>query len=189
MTSFYAENELEKLGLKSFGKNVLISRKVSIYGSKNIEIGNDVRIDDFCILSGKITIGNNVHIAAGVHLFAGDSGIEIQDFAGISGRSAVYAESDDYSGEWMTNPTVPGKFRKVSGSKVILEKHALIGTGSTVLPGVTIGEGTSVGSMSLVTKSLAPGGMYAGIPCRFLKKRSSQLFIKESQYKAEKQKG
>lgn len=53
MNSFYTEAELKELGLKSFGKSVLLSKKVSIYGAKNISIGNNVRIDDFCILSGQ----------------------------------------------------------------------------------------------------------------------------------------
>lgn len=60
MSNFYNEVELKNLGLKSYGENVLISKKCSIYGAENIEIGNNVRIDDFCILSGEIKIGNCV---------------------------------------------------------------------------------------------------------------------------------
>jgi galactoside O-acetyltransferase len=67
-SNFYDESELKELGLKSFGRNVLISRKCSIYGGENMAFGNNVRIDDFCILSGEITIGNYCHIAAGVNL-------------------------------------------------------------------------------------------------------------------------
>lgn len=50
MTSFYSEEELRSIGLKSYGKNVLISRFARIYGAESISIGNNVRIDDFCIL-------------------------------------------------------------------------------------------------------------------------------------------
>ena len=64
MTSFYSEEELKSLGLKHYGKNVLISRKCSIYSAESISIGNHVRIDDFCILSGEITIGDYCHISA-----------------------------------------------------------------------------------------------------------------------------
>ena len=53
-TSFYSREELLDLGLKSVGENVRISRKVSIYGAEQISIGDNVRIDDFCILSGII---------------------------------------------------------------------------------------------------------------------------------------
>ena len=62
--SFYEKNELERLGIKKIGKNVLISRKASIYNPEEILIGNNVRIDDFCILSGKIKLGSNIHISS-----------------------------------------------------------------------------------------------------------------------------
>lgn len=55
-TSFYTHDELAEIGFKSCGKNVLISRKASIYSPAKIEIGDNVRIDDFCILSGVIFI-------------------------------------------------------------------------------------------------------------------------------------
>ena len=181
MVSYFSREELKDKGLKLGGDNVLISRKASIYGAENMFIGNNVRIDDFCILSGNITIGNYVHIAAGVYLFGGSSGIVLKDYTGISSRSSIYAESDDYSGAAMTNPMVPDKFRKIYGGQVTLEKHALIGTGCTILPDIIIGEGSSVGSMSLVIKSLAPWGMYIGIPCRRIKERSKALLDMESQ--------
>lgn len=182
MNSFYSVEELSELGFKSVGKNVLISRKTSIYGASNMVIGNDVRIDDFSILSGNITIGNNVHIAAFCALFAGKQGIVLHDYTGISSRTAVYAESDDYTGNAMTNPTIPNKYRDVQGGMVILQKHALVGTGCTILPGVIIGEGTSVGSMSLVNKSLESWGMYLGIPCKRLKDRSKKVLEKEAEF-------
>ena len=182
MTSFYTEQELHELGLKHCGKNVLLSRKTSIYGADRISIGDNTRIDDFCILTGNITIGSNVHIAAYCSLFAGTAGIVLSDFTGVSSRSAIYAESDDYSGIALTNPTLPMELRHVTGGKVTMEKHALLGTGCTVLPNVTIGEGTSVGSMSLVTKSLEPWGVYVGIPCKRMKDRSKALLELEKKY-------
>lgn len=183
MTSFYSEIELKELGLKSFGKNVLISRKASLYGTSNINIGDNVRIDDFCILSGNIKIGNYVHISAGVMLFGGKEGIIFEDFTAISSRSAIYAESDDYSGVALTNPMVPDVYRNVTGGKVILRKHSLIGSGCTLLPNVTIGEGTSVGSMALVTKSLDEWGIYVGIPCKRIKERNKKILDLEKELK------
>ncbi len=182
MTSFYSKDELEKIGFASVGVNVLLSKKTSIYGAKNISIGDNVRIDDFCILSGNITIGNNVHIAPHVLLIAGTAGIELCDFVGVSSRSAIYAESDDYSGIALTNPTVDYEFRNIIQGKVTLKKHSIIGTGSTILPTVIIGEGTAVGSMSLVNKSLDAWGIYTGIPCKKVKERSKQLLELESKF-------
>ena len=182
MNSFYSIEELKTLGFKELGTNVLISKKASLYGTHNMSIGNNVRIDDFCILSGNITIGSYVHIAAYTALFAGKKGIILEDFAGISSRCAVYAETDDYSGAALTNPMIPDEFRNVMGGPVIFKKHALIGSGSTILPNVIVEEGVSVGSMSLVNKSLAAWGIYVGIPCKRLKDRSKKMLDLEKQF-------
>ena len=148
MTSFYKHDEVQKLGLKSVGNNVLISRKSSIYGASNIIIGDNVRIDDFCILSGKITIGSNIHIAAYSAVYGGDAGVQIEDFANISSRVCVYAISDDYSGKTMTNPMIPDEFKNVTQKSVFIGRHVIIGSGSTVLPGLRLEEGTAVGARS-----------------------------------------
>ena len=182
MSSFYTEDELQKIGFKSIGKNVLISKHASIYGSQNIVIGNNVRIDDFCILSGKIELGNNIHIAAGSFLFAGQAGIKMMDFSGLSSRCVIYAVSDDYSGLGMTMPVIPEHFRKVTEQSVILEKHALIGTGTTILPGANIAEGTAVGAMSLVTKPTQPWKIYFGVPAHPIKNRNKNILELEKQY-------
>ncbi len=181
MNSFYSEEELKNLGLKAFGKNVLISRKASIYGAQNISIGNNVRIDDFCILSGRIELGDYIHISAYTGLWGGDAGIFLKDYSGISSRCAVYAISDDYSGNAMTNAMLPEGCRNVLSASVILEKHVLVGSGCTVLPGVTIGVGSAVGSMSLVAKPLDEWGIYVGIPCKRVKERSKKLLELEKE--------
>lgn len=182
MNSFYSREELMNIGFCSVGEDVAISRKASIYGAGNISIGNHVRIDDFCILSGQINIGNYIHISAYTALYGGSAGIEVGDFSSISSRCAVYAQSDDYSGEAMANPMIPDEYRNVISMKVVLKKHSLIGSGSTILPGVMIEEGVSVGSMSLVNKSLESWGIYVGVPCHRLKDRSKALLEKERMF-------
>lgn len=181
-SSFYTEQELGKLGFKSYGKNVLISRKACFYGADKIVIGNNVRIDDFCVLSGRITIGSNVHIAVYSALFGGNTGIEMGDFSGLSSRNVIYAESDDYSGEYLTNPTVPDEYRNIICGKVIIGKHVIIGAGCTILPGVRIGEGAAIGSMSLVNESMPEWQMCYGIPCKGYKERSRKLIEMEKEY-------
>lgn len=181
-TSFYSREELKQLGFKQLGKNVLISRKASIYGAEKMSIGNNVRIDDFCILSGKIVIGDFVHIAAYSALFGGSEGIELKNFSGLSSRCVIYASSDDYSGEFLTNPTIPDKYTNVINKKVVLEKHVIIGTGSSIMPGVIVGEGSAVGSMSLVNKPLQSWGIYCGVPCRKVKDRSMTLLDIEKEF-------
>ena len=182
MTSFYKHDEVQKLGLKSVGNNVLISRKSSIYGASNIIIGDNVRIDDFCILSGKITIGSNIHIAAYSAVYGGDACVQIEDFANISSRVCVYAISDDYSGKTMTNPMIPDEFKNVTQKSVFIGRHVIIGSGSTVLPGLRLEEGTAVGAMSLINRSTKAWTIYAGIPAKELKQRSRDLLDLEKAF-------
>lgn len=186
MESFYSDAELLSLGLLSVGSNVKLSRKVSIYSPELISIGDNTRIDDFCILSGNLKIGKYVHIAASCLLFGGKDGILLEDYTGLSSRSAVYAESDDYSGQYFTNPTLPSKYRNSIGGGVVIKKHAIIGSGCTILPNVVIGEGTAVGSMSLVNKSLGDWGVFIGIPCRLIKERDKRLIQLEKEFVYEK---
>lgn len=172
MNSFYTQNELEKIGFASLGESVQISRKASIYSAGQISIGNHVRIDDFCILSGRISLGNYIHISAGTYLFAGDAGITFEDYSGISSRGAIYAITDDYSGRYLTNSTVEELYRGVIAKAVTIGRFSIIGTGCTVLPGVSIGEGCAFGAMSLINKSTEPWGIYLGIPCKRVKERN-----------------
>ena len=173
------------LGFKSIGENVLVSTKASIYAPNEISLGNNVRVDDFCVLSGKISIGSYVHIAAYTALYGGETGIRIEDFANISSRICVYAVSDDYSGESMTNPMIPNRYKNVQHGAVLIKKHVIIGTSSTVLPGVTIGEGCSFGAYSLIKESCAAWGRYVGIPCKRIGERSKNLLSLERQFLSE----
>ena len=103
------------------------------------------------------------------------------DFSAFSSKCAVYATSDDYSGESMSNPMVPERYRTTeTNAPVVLKKHVLVGCMSVVLPGVTIGEGSSVGSMTLCDRSLEPWGIYVGIPARRIKDRSKKLLELEA---------
>lgn len=174
MSSFYSIKELKELGIKEFGEEVYISKKASIYSPQNLKIGSHVRIDDFCILSGNIEIGNYVHISAYVALY-GKYGIKIKDFSGCSPRTTIFSATDDFSGEYMINPMVPEKYTNVTGGVVTLEKHVQLGANTVVMPNVTIGEGTCVGAMSFVNKNLDEWKIYAGIPCKVLKERKKNI--------------
>ena len=181
--AFYTEKELESIGLASFGKNVLISNKVSIYSPELISIGNHVRIDDFCILSagaGGIQIGDYVHIAVYCSLI-GAGKIMISDFANLSSRVSVYSSNDDYTGEFMTNPMVPSKFTGVTHADVIIGKHTIIGSGAVVLPGVTLEEGVAIGALSLVAKNCLSFGIYVG--SQRIGERKRRLLELETQLK------
>ncbi|NBW97007.1 MAG: acyltransferase [Planctomycetia bacterium] len=185
--SFYAPDELATLGLRSCGEHVLISRKASLYNAGAIEIGSHVRIDDFCVLSagaGGITIGSFVHVAVYVSMI-GAGRITLGDYSCLSGRVSIYSSNDDYSGIHLTNPMVPDRYRGVVSADVVVGRHALVGAGSVVLPGVTIGEGAAIGAMSFVRGDCAPFGIHAGVPARLIKARSRRLLDLEALHQAD----
>lgn len=179
----FSKEELMKIGFKSLGDNVFISDKVSFYDPEKISIGNNVRIDDFCILSGNITIQDYVHIAVYSALFGGKAGIEIKEFANISSRVSIYALSDDYSGETMTNPLIPEDFKNIMHEKVIINRHVIIGASSIVLPGAILNEGAAFGSFSLIKGIIEPWTINVGIPCKTIKMRKKDLLELEKKFK------
>lgn len=174
--------ELLQAGFKSLGENVLLSKKTSIYGAGNMEIGSNVRIDDFVFMSGKVSIGNYVHLSNGVRLHGSTEGIYLDDFVTFAPGVTVHADSDDYSGNSLTNPMTPERFKAIHYSTVRIGRHVIIGTGSVVLPGVTIAEGCSVGALSLVKKSTEPWTINAGVPSRVTGARSKKLLEYEKQF-------
>lgn len=179
--SFYSEDELRGIGFRSLGKRVSVSRKASIYGAHSISLGDDVRVDDFCVLTGGsgIELGRFVHVGCYSALFGG-SGIVMADFSGLSARVLVYSESDDYAGRSLTNPTVPERFRgRLHRGRVTFGRHVVVGAGSTILPGVSLGEGAAVGGHSLVTKDCEPWWIYFGAPAKKLRRRSRDLLALE----------
>lgn len=170
-------DQLSAMGFKSVGEHVLVSDKASIYGASRISLGNHVRIDDFCILSageGGIEIGNHVHIACFASLI-GKELIRMEDFSALSSRVAVYSSSDDFSGEWMTNPTVSPELTHVDHRPVVMRRHCIVGANSVILPGVTLGEGCAIGALSLVSKDCKEFAVYLGVPARRLKERSRRM--------------
>lgn len=181
---FYTETELRRFGFQSVGDDVQISRNCTIIGMANIEIGNHVRIDGYCSLfatgSGKIRIGSHIHIGSYCSLSGGE-GIVMEDFSGLSQGVRVYSRTDDYSGAWLTNPTVPADYTGVIGGPVRLGRHVVIGAGTVILPDVDVGEGAAVGALSLVRKSLEPWGIYFGSPAKKIRTRSKRLLDLESQ--------
>ena len=171
------------------GKNTIISPKVSIYGGDRIEIGDNVRVDDFCILSsgssgeGYIKIGSHSHIPVFCALFGG-AGIILEDFATLCARDSLYSESDDFSGESLMGPMILMKYKiKYKKGLIYLKRHTIIGTGAIIMPGVTTEEGTCIGAFSLVNKSCTvPWSFYAGVPAKLIRERKKGMLELEKQF-------
>jgi acetyltransferase-like isoleucine patch superfamily enzyme len=185
---YYREHDLKDVGFKRLGRDVRIAKNCTIVGPENIEIGDRVRIDGYCSIiaagNGWLTIGSFIHIGGYCLLSAGD-GIRMEDFSGLSQGVKIYTRTDDYTGKYLTNPTVPEKYTGITRGTVTLGRHVIVGSGSVILPRVAIGEGSSVGALSLVTKSLDSWGVFFGCPAKRLKDRSKRLLELETELRME----
>jgi len=180
--AYKTHKQLLEMGFKHLGHNIRISEKASIYSANQIEIGDNARIDDFCVISGKVTLGRNVHIAPMCLVAGGEKGIVLSDFSGLAYHVQVFTQSDDYTGLTLTNPTVPAKYKKEKKLAIYIGRHVIVGAGSIIFPGVNIADGCSVGAMSLVNRSTEPWGVYVGNPAKRVKERKQNLLDLEHAY-------
>ncbi|HAS90843.1 MAG TPA: O-acetyltransferase [Clostridiales bacterium] len=183
--AYISEHEINKIGLKSYGKNVLISDKAVFYYPENISIGNNVRIDDFCVLVGNIIIKDYIHMALFSCLLSNkNSFIEMNDYSGISYQSIIFTSTDDFSGQFLTNPTIPNMLRNVKSKSITIGKHCLIGAGSLVYPGANMGEGAALGAKSFLTLPAKPWKIYLGNPAYPINERDKKLLVLEEELKS-----
>jgi len=181
--AYYTQEELSKMGFKSLGDNVKISKKASLYDIHNIKIGNNSRIDDFCVISGNLTIGKNVHITPQCLIAGGSEGIIFENYTTIAYGVKIFTQSDDYSGATMTNSTIPKKHKNELKKKILIKEHSIIGASSIIMPGVTLNTGTAIGANSLVIKDTKAWSIYVGSPAFWMKDRSKKMLDIFKQYK------
>lgn len=175
-SSLLNEDEVTALGFGSIGSNVRIDRRAAIFNSSMIHIGSHVRIDAFAVLAGGsalLEIGSYVHVAAHCYLSSGDGGIRLHDFCTLAPRVAIHGHSDDYRDGALTGGAVPSDLTGGIGAPVILEEHVIVGSGSVLLPGVTLGRGCAVGALTVVRRSLAPGAIGSGNPLKIIGERDT----------------
>ncbi len=184
--AFLSRHQLLAIGFQSFGEDVLISDRASVYGAGDITIGDHVRVDDFCILSageGGISLGSYIHIAAFSSII-GAGRVTVGDFANLSSRVSVYSSSDDYSGASLTNPMVPDELKKVDSRPVHIGRHVIVGSGSVILPGVVVHDGVAIGALSLVNSDCEPFSTYVGAPARRVRSRKRDMLKLEGELRA-----
>jgi galactoside O-acetyltransferase len=181
---YHDAGALAAAGFAKLGRNVMISRTTTIIGRENIELGDSVRIDGYVTITAGnsgVKIGSYVHIGAYSYV-GGGAGVEIGDFANLSQGVRLFSKSDDYTGLSLTNPTIPAEYSNVDSRPIMLGRHVIIGSSSIVLPGVSAGEGSAVGALSLVKTSLAPWMIYTGIPARMLRAREKRILELEKSF-------
>lgn len=168
--------ELAALGLGSFGRNVFISRKAAIARPGAVFLGSCIRIDSYCSIIGRerLEIGDHVHIGSSVTISV-TAPVTIGRYSGLASGVRLFTSDDDYSGAYLTGPTVPVEEARVTVGPVQLQSHNVIGANSVVLPSTTLEEGAVIGALSLAQGTYAGWTIYGGVPARALKPRSKEL--------------
>lgn len=142
------------------GENVKIFAFVNLYGCT---IGDNTKIGTFVEIQKGAVIGKNCKISS--HTFICE-GVTIED--GVFIGHGVTFINDLYP----RATTEEGSLQTEQDWKVIpttVKKRASIGSGATILAGVTIGEEAIVGAGSVVTKDVPPRSVVAGNPARVLR--------------------
>ena len=142
--------------------NLKIFEFTKIINPEYVFIGDNVIIDDFCLLYAKedalIEIGSWVHIASFTSLTGGP--IKIGNFCGIASGSKLIAGSDHYKNGALMGPFIPEKYRSLNRQGCIMEDCSCLSVNCILFPGVTVGEGAVVGAGSIIRKDLEPWGIY-----------------------------
>lgn len=155
-SEFLSREQLKRLGFKSVGENTQISNKCSFYAIDG-HIGNNVRIDDFCILKGNINIGHSVHICAYSMISGAQAPVTVGDFCVLSARCSVFTGSNDHSADVLPAPLAPKAYTKQSIGPVEIGTGVMVGAHVVILPNVKIKAGASVGAGCIVSSNLQEG--------------------------------
>lgn len=142
------------------GKGVKLSKFINMYGC---EVGDDTKIGAFVEVQKNAKIGSRCKISS--HTFVCE-GVTIEDEVFI-GHGVTFI-NDSYP----RATTQSGGLQTESDWKVertLIKRRASIGSGSTILSNVTVGEGAIVGAGSVVTKDVPANTIAAGNPARVLR--------------------
>jgi acetyltransferase-like isoleucine patch superfamily enzyme len=142
------------------GKDVKLSKFINMYGC---EVGDETKIGAFVEIQKNASVGRRCKISS--HTFVCE-GVEIQDNVFI-GHSVTFI-NDSYP----RSTTNEGELQTEADWKVektVVRRGASIGSGSTILSNVTIGENAIVGAGSVVTKDVPANAIFAGNPAKFLR--------------------
>jgi len=155
------------------GFDILVSTSANFYGDDEIiTIGQGSRIDDFVVISGRVSIGLDVHIGPHCSLHGGPAGITIGNGAAIAAGSRIYAISDDYTSTGLFGPEMADDLKAPNTSqRVAIGDHCIIGAGCVVLPGTTVGNHSAIGALSMVVGTIQPGRVMVGAPLREVRRR------------------
>lgn len=188
----FLRSKLYPLVLGKIGKNVIFGSNIVIRHPKKICIGDNVIIDDNCVLDAKgssnkgIFIGDNVFIGRNSILSCKNGDIEIKNNANISFNCAVYSASSVIieenvlvaaytffigGGHTFEDKDKPVIEQESISKGIRIGKNSWIGADISILDGVNIGENVILGAGAVVIKDIPLNTIAAGIPAKVIKSR------------------
>lgn len=174
----------------SFVKEYIQAIKVKRLKRRLLSCGEKVFIHPSVLIADPqlVSIGNNCHFQNDCKLFGCGGGIEIGDGSIFSHEIHIFARNHYYDGDDLE--LLPYDDRYIC-KKVVIGKYVWIGARSTIMAGVTVGDGAVIASASVVTKDVPAGAVVGGNPARILKYRNmdkyNELAAQEKSYIKQKQ--
>jgi galactoside O-acetyltransferase len=166
---------------KRIGEDVFISEESLIKRPHLCEIGSHNAIDNGVTISTQLVMGDYIHIAPFVVVIGGEkSKLILEDFTFIASGTKVVCGSEDYTGGGLIGPTIPEEYRKINYNTVKFERFAGCGVNCSIMPGVTLAEGSILGANSLLTKDTEPWTIYVGSPAKAVKLREKETIMNYS---------
>lgn len=181
---------------------VFLGRGVRLMHRSNIRLGKWVQLDEYVYISAlgrkPVRIGNQVHIGAfsrivisttpnhlGSHITIGDH-VGIGEFAYLGGAGGLEIGRDCIIGQYFSchpenhqydNHMLPIRLQGVSRRGIRIGSNCWIGSKVTILDGVTVGDNCVIAAGAVVTKSMPPNSVIAGVPAKVVKStlRSTEI--------------
>ncbi len=173
--------------LGACGRNVVFGQNVVLRHPHKIRIGDNVVIDDNCLVDAKgetnrgITIGSGVFIGRNTILSCKNGDIDIGDGANVGFNCEIFSASRVTVGRdtliaaycyliggdhVVSDPSMPIIAQERRSAGITVGNEAWIGAGAKILDGVTVGDGAIVGAAALVRDAVPPRAIAVGIPAR-----------------------
>ncbi len=169
--SSHGTGEVRRDAFRAIGTNVIFEFGVLVFHPENITLGSNIYIGHYAIIKAyhrnEMTIGDGTWIGQQC-MFHAAGGLRIGRNVGIAPGVRILTSQHADPGRDL--PLARGDLET---AKVVIEDDANIGWGALILPGVTIGRGSLVGAGSVVTRSVEPYAVVAGVPARMLRERPS----------------
>jgi dTDP-4-amino-4,6-dideoxy-D-glucose acyltransferase len=164
--------------LAACGDDVFISANVEIRRPQLVRLGSHIAIDTGFYCTTGAALSDYIHIGPYVTVIGGAPALlKMAGFNTIGAGSRLLCASDEFLGAGLAG-LAPAEFRDVvKVEPIVFEAFASVGTNVVIHPGVTLGEGSVVGSCALVTESTEPWMIYRGTPARPWKPRPKEKMI------------